>query len=335
MEDAVNKKTFTLLTILLIGICNNLFAEKILLERQVNNNVFRYYDKTWHKEQGTVKMYLNEFTSADGKEKFGWAYGIESDFINNAPENRKNENPIKELYDETDAFLMYYIKNGKFYIGSVWASGYKKEVTRTHAFYEFDIKDGYGLYFILAYADAVNMLLTGGNGIIYSEKFDINGNDLFVSSGDELEKDLSFYTGNIPDYIEYSTFRVNQGYTGYRTVNIRLIKYQHVEYDKWGDISNHYVGTAAEAGVRIADNLKKHGLWLVEWSPYGNLGEYLGKYNLRGGVIMCNWETFKDRYGDTEESLKETLKESPNFGNQLIDYQEIKPKKFWVTMNLI
>ena len=80
------------------------------------------------------------------------------------------------------------------------------------------------------------------------------------------------------------------------------------------------------AGIKIANNLKKHGLWLVKKSPYGNLGEYLGKYNFNGGVIMCNWEKFIE-YGYTQESLNEILKDNPDFGNQIIDYQEIIPKK--------
>ena len=41
---------------------------------------------------------------------------------------------------------------------------------------------------------------------------------------------------------------------------------------------------------------------------------------------MCNWEKFIE-YGYTQESLNEILKDNPDFGNQIIDYQEIIPKK--------
>ena len=218
---------------------------------------------------------------------------------------------------------MYYIKDEKFYIGYVWTNGYTTEVLDSHVFYEFNKKDGYGLYFMLAYVDAVNMLLTGENKILHTEENDINGNNIYYSGE---SSDFSFYTGNFPDYCEYSAFRVKQGYTGYRTVKMRLLKLQHIEYDQKGNISNYYIGTSTEAGIKIANNLKKYGLWLVKKSPYGNLGEYLGKYNFNGGVIMCNWEKFIE-YGYTQESLNEILKDNPDFGNQIIDYQEIIPKK--------
>lgn len=323
MDIKLMKKITFLITLFLVTFCYSVFAEKLVLERNINNEIFCFYDKTWKKEQGTVKIYINEFTSTDEKEKFGWAYGIESNLINNSLENPEHDNSIHELFNETESHLMYYINDEKFYIGYVWTNGYTTEVLDSHVFYEFNKKDGYGLYFMLAYVDAVNMLLTGGNKILHTEETDINGKNIYYSGE---SPDFSFYTGNFPDYCEYSAFRVKQGYTGYRTVKMRLLKLQHIEYDQKGNISNYYIGTSTEAGIKIANNLKKHGLWLVKKSPYGNLGEYLGKYNFNGGVIMCNWEKFIE-YGYTQESLNEILKDNPDFGNQIIDYQEIIPKK--------
>ena len=78
------KKHFLLSTIISLLFCTNLFAEQLVLERKVTNHVQRYYDKTWFDEAGTVRLYLNEFTSGSGKEKFGWAYAIESKLLNGA-----------------------------------------------------------------------------------------------------------------------------------------------------------------------------------------------------------------------------------------------------------
>ena len=76
------KKHFLLPTIIFFLFCTNLFAEKLVLERKVTNHVQRYYDKTWFDEAGTVRIFVNEFTSGSGKEKFGWAYAIESKMLN-------------------------------------------------------------------------------------------------------------------------------------------------------------------------------------------------------------------------------------------------------------
>ena len=73
MDIKLMKKITFLITLFLVTFCSSVFAEKLVLERNINNEIFCFYDKTWKKEQGTVKIYKNEFTSTDGKEKFGWA----------------------------------------------------------------------------------------------------------------------------------------------------------------------------------------------------------------------------------------------------------------------
>ena len=149
------KNHFLLPTIIIFFCCTNLFAEQLVLERKVTNHVQRYYDKTWFDEAGTVRIFVNEFTSGSGKEKFGWAYAIESKMLNGA--DGSDGTSIKNFNDEADCPLMYYIADGRFYVGYVWTNGYTTEVTNTHVFYDFPEEDGYGLYFMLTYASAVWM----------------------------------------------------------------------------------------------------------------------------------------------------------------------------------
>lgn len=204
----MKKKIIFLLTFL-FSLINNVFAYQIVLERTVSNKVQRYFDKKWFEENGTVRIYCNEFTSSDRKEKFGWAYGIDSNLINNAA---TTENYTQNgLRGEDDCPLMYYIKDGRFYIGWVWTNGYKTEVTMVHTFYDFDEKNGYDLYFMYAYAAAVNQLLTYGNDITFHEKKDEKGRNLFWSSDNELKPDMSFSTKDFPEYVSYSNYRLENG----------------------------------------------------------------------------------------------------------------------------
>jgi hypothetical protein len=204
----MKKKILFLLTFLFVLISNT-FAYQIVLERRVDNRVCRYADKKWFEEHGTVKIYCNEFVSANGKEKFGWAFGIDSDLINNA----STTEGYKQigLRGEDDCPLMYYIKDGRFYIGWVWTNGYDSEVTMVHTFYDFDEKNGYDLYFLYAYACAVNHLLTYGNNITFHEKKDSNGRNFFWSSENELKPDMSFSIKNFPEYVDHSNFRLENG----------------------------------------------------------------------------------------------------------------------------
>ena len=98
-------KYFLLPTIIFFLFCTNLFAERLVLERKVTNHVQRYYDKTWFDEAGTVRIFVNEFTSGSGKEKFGWAYAIESKLLNGA--DGSDGTSIKNFNDEADCPLMY------------------------------------------------------------------------------------------------------------------------------------------------------------------------------------------------------------------------------------
>ena len=286
---------FLLPTIISLLFCTNLFSEQLVLERNVNNHVLRYYDKTWFDEAGTVRIYVNEFTSASGKEKFGWAYGIESKLLNGAEGEAGAK--MKNFNDEADCPLMYYIANGRFYIGYVWANGYSSEVTSTHVFYDFPEKDGYGLYFMLSYASAVNYLLTYGNGLTFMEKWDLEGHSKYITSDSDRNYDLSFNTGNFPGYKNEAK--------AFRTVRIRLVK-----ETKSND--------SRIAGNQISENLKAHGLWKVKSCMTPGDGTMLGAHGPSEGVITC-W------YGPFYEagSMSDGLGEKSN-KNLLIDYKEIK-----------
>lgn len=194
------KKNSFFLIIFSVLFCANLFAGQIVLERTVNNHAYSFYDKKWFDEPGPVRIHLNEFTSKSG-EKFGWAFAIESNMLGG----------YKTLNGENDCPLMYYINGDRFYIGYVWTNGYKTEVTKVHLFYEFNIEDGYGLYFMYAYVDAVNMLLTYGNNPTFSEINDETGHNKFRTNDSESEVDMSFNTGDFQDYREYSKFRMENG----------------------------------------------------------------------------------------------------------------------------
>lgn len=115
------KKHFLLPTIISLLFCTNLFAEQLVLERKVTNHVQRYYDKIWFDEAGTVHIFVNEFTSGSGKEKFGWAYAIQSNLLNGA--DGSDGTSIKSFIDEADCPLMYYIANGPFYKAGSMSDG--------------------------------------------------------------------------------------------------------------------------------------------------------------------------------------------------------------------
>ncbi|MCR4741806.1 MAG: hypothetical protein K5866_02890 [Treponema sp.] len=276
--------------------CTNLFAEQLVLERKVTNHVQRYYDKIWFDEAGTVRIYLNEFISASGKEKFGWAYAIESKLLNGAAGSAGTS--VKKFNDEADCPLMYYIADGRFYIGYVWANGYTSEVTNTHVFYDFPEEAGYGLYFMLTYASAVNYLLTYGNGLTFMEKWDQEGHSKYITNDSDLNYDLAFYTGNFPGYKNKEN--------AFRTVKIRLVKDAKTSDSKI-------------AGNQIADNLKAHGLWKAKSCMTAGDGTMLGAHGPNEGVITCWYEPFYDA-----GSMSDGLGDKSN-KNLLIDYKKISP----------
>ena len=291
------KKYFLLPTIISLLFCTNLFAEQLVLERKVTNHVQRYYDKTWFDEAGTVRIYLNEFSDDKGR-RFGWAFSIESNMLNNAGIN------TNVLNDETECPLMYYIDNNRFYIGYVWTNSFVNEVTQTHVFYDFSIEDGYGLYFMYAYASAVNSLLTYENKITFCELYDETGHNKFITN-DEAP-DLSFNTGDFKDYQDYSKFRLENGDIDGRLVRMRLVK-------------NAKTKNSKDAGNEISDNLKKHGLWKSKSPMVAGDGTTLGKHGPNEGVITCWYEPFCDSEGPSRGLGEKSDK------NLLIDYKKLSP----------
>lgn len=302
------RKQSKFLFLFLLFFSSSLFSEQLVLERKVTNHVQRYYDKTWFDEAGTVRLYVNEFTSASGKEKFGWAYAIESKMLNGAAGSTGTS--VKSFNDEAECPLMYYIADGRFYIGYVWANGYTTEVTNTHVFYDFPEEDGYGLYFMLTYASAVNYLLTYGNGLTFMEKWDQEGHSKYITNDSDLNYDLAFYTGNFPGYKKYSEFRLDKGNKNndlaFRTVKIRLIKDAKTSNSKI-------------AGNQIADNLKAHGLWKARSCMTAGDGTMLGAHGPNEGVITCWYEPFYEA-----GSMSDGLGNKSN-KNLLIDYKKLSP----------
>lgn len=349
------KKNIFFLIIFSILFCTNLFAEQLVLERNVTNHVQRYYDNAWFDESGTVRIYVNEFTNASGK-KFGWAYAIESNMLNNSGE------VTTVLTGENECPLMYYIDGDHFYIGYVWTNSYVNEVTKTHVFYDFNKEDGYGLYFMYAYASAVNALLTYDNKITFCEMYDETGHNKFITS--DFEPDMSFNTGDFPDYKEYSKFRMENG-----DVNGELVWID----GEWRDILNKYyvdqsgmtwrahydvtgfhvkksrdrariswyepavifpafrtvrmrlvksakTKSSQDAGNEIAANLKKYGLWKARTPMVSGDGTTRGKHGGVEGVITCWYEPFSDSEGPSK-GLEEKTKDL------LITYEKVIPKK--------
>ncbi len=291
------RKQSKFLFLFLLFFSSSLFSEQLVLERKVTNHVQRYYDKTWFDEAGTVRIYLNEFSDDKGR-KFGWAFSIESNMLNNAGIN------TNVLNDETECPLMYYIDNNRFYIGYVWTNSFVNEVTQTHVFYDFSIEDGYGLYFMYAYASAVNSLLTYENKITFCELYDETGHNKFITN-DEAP-DLSFNTGDFKDYQDYSKFRLENGDIDGRLVRMRLVK-------------NAKTKNSKDAGNEISDNLKKHGLWKSKSPMVAGDGTTLGKHGVNEGVITCWYEPFCDSEGPSRGLGEKSDK------NLLIDYKKLSP----------
>ncbi len=252
------------------------FAEQIILERRVDNKVKRYFDKQTFEEHGVVTLYINEYTNTDGT-KYGMAYAIESQILNSIGK------PYTGWNNEDEAPLMYYIKDDRFYIGS------RTSFLKSHLFYDFDKKDGYGLYFMIAYAGALNMTLTYGNSITLHEVYDIDGKNIFYSADSEYDIDFYFKTGN-------------------SKLAVRLLK-------------DAKTRSSAEAGRKITENLKKYGLWKAIDCMYLGDGTMQGAYGPNEGVITCWYEPFK-RYGNMQSGLEEMEQK-----NLLINYKEVSIRK--------
>lgn len=337
-------------------IFTNLFAEQIVLERNVTNRVQRYYDKKWFEEDGTVSIYLQEFTNDAGK-KFGWVSAIKSNMLNNSGE-------ITPLNDENECPLMYYIDGDHFYIGEVWTTSYVNEVIKSHVFYDFNKEDGYGLLFMYAYAIAVNPLLTYDNKITLNETYDENGRNKFITNDNESNYDLYFNTGDFNEYRKKSTVRLengevdgelvwidgewrdilNKNYTDQNGVTWRAhydVTGFHVKSSSDGSRIRWYepaiifpafrtvcmrlvkdatTKSSIDAGKKISENLKKYGLWKAKSPMYQGDGTTLGKHGGIEGVITCWYEPFSDRSGPSPGLASKTK-------DLLINYEKIIPKK--------
>ena len=352
----MKKKIIFLLTFL-FSLINNVFAYQIVLERPVSNKVQRYWPRkpeTWFEESGTVKIYCNEFISSNRKEKFGWAYGIDSNLINNATTTENyTQNGLRGI---NDCPLMYYIKDGRFYIGWWW-----NDVTRVHTSFDFDEKNGYDLYFMYAYAIAVNQLLTYGSEITFYERKDEKGGGLFNTPDNEFESDLSFNTRNFPEYVKYLSPQLKNGdidgdkvwldgewrnivgkpYTDKNDLTWIAFKDSigyHVQYTddknlyRWFEpmvmfqtyrtvniclIKTNDTNSSIDAGNRIAENLMKHGLWKSKSPMYLGDRNY-GENGPNEGVITCWYKPFYHD-GYNREGLDDRLEKSI-----LIDYAEVK-----------
>ena len=307
------------------------------MERRVDNKVERYWkgsDQKVFEEHGPVKIYCKEFATADGKEKFGWAYDIDSGLINNATTKQRGKNPV--LRDEDDTPLMYYIKDGRFYIGWLNSNGYTTNFVEVHVFYDFDEKDGYNLYFMFAYACAVNDLLTYNNSI----DFHTDANYDYYWADSPSDYDVSFNVKNFPEDVEYSSGRLENGSIDgdlvwidgkwRNIINTTYIDKNGVVWRAFKDSIGYHVQTTRDsnrknwyepmvlfpeyrtirlslikdqstnssivAGKKIADVLKK-GLYKSRWRQNNNIG-YLGRMSINEGVITCWFDELDEKAHD-------------------------------------
>lgn len=351
------KKKSIFLIIFSVLFCTSLSAKQMVLERNVTNHVQRYHDGKWFDESGLVRIYLNEFENKnDPEKKFGWVFAIESNMLNNAESTRT-------LNGEDECPLMYYIDGDHFYIGEVWTNGYKTEVTKIHVFFDFNTEDGYGLLFMYAYALAVNRLLTYGNDITFCEIYDETGHNKFRTPDSENDVDVSFNTGDFPEYRNYSNFRMKNGDVDGEKVYIDgewrdILNKKYVDqsgmtwtafYDeigfhvqkkfnngrvfepavifptfrtvRMGLVKDAKTGSSRDAGKKIAENLKNHGLWKAKSPQCPGDGTLRGANGGTEGVITCWYEPFTDSEGPSKGLEEKEQKD------QLITYEKVVPKK--------
>lgn len=296
------KKKIIFITILLTTLFTSVFAEVLVLERNINNEVIFYKsseDDEIFKENGTVRMYLNEFVNAKG-EKFGWATKIEGSNIFNGSFNA-----------ETGGWICYFTKGDKFYVGFLSKNGYNSTILKQGLAYEFEMEDGYGLYFMMAYATAVNDVISNSNGMLFCELYDERGYNFYITPDSELTYDVTLNTST---FTTYKKFNETNG-----IYNEKYPTYFFVMY-KPG------YGQNFDAAKKIADNLKKHGLWKVNTPSFmGSINPGRGAYMAE--LITCWYGPFDD-YGATEPGLDDVIKNSDGYkARQLIDYKPLTPKK--------
>jgi hypothetical protein len=139
--------------------------------------------------------------------------------------------------------------------------------------------------------DILNKNYIDRNGVTWRAHYDVTG--FHVKSSNDGSR-IRWYE---PAVI-FQTFR---------TVCIRLVK-------------DATTKSSIDAGKKISENLKKHGLWKAKSPMYPGDGTTLGKYGGIEGVITCWYEPFSDRSGP-----------SPGLANKtkdlLITYEKLIPKK--------
>lgn len=280
-------KIFNFLIFFLIISNSRLFAKTLILERTVKNEVTGY-DGKFYKENGTVKLYVNEFTSDKDGSKLGFAYAIES-ASPETPIMAEINGATKDFNSEQNGdWLIYYEKGDSFYIGSIWKNGYKTTVTDRSCFYEFDKNIGYDIYFMFCYLRAVNRNLTFENKILYTD------NDHFW-----WDDNITAFTIRLSEFSDYAKYSKSHGNNPpYPSFKICLFHDSHT------------------SGRKIAENLKK-GMWKTKSRNAGRPGSGLPQY----GEITC-W--YKE--DDLCDSIEEFCNYDPERLKLVIDFAPVKVK---------
>ena len=100
-------KILNFLIFFLIISNSRLFAKTLILERSIKNEVTGY-DGKFYKENGTVTLYVNEFTNDKDGSKLGFAYAIES-ASPETPIIAEINGATKDFNSEQDGdWLIYY-----------------------------------------------------------------------------------------------------------------------------------------------------------------------------------------------------------------------------------
>lgn len=283
------KLKILLLAVFLILFCNQVFAKTLILERTVKNEVTGY-DGKFYKENGTVTLFVNEFTNDKDGSKLGFAYAIES-ASPETPIMAEINGATKDFNSEREGgWLIYYEKGESFYIGSIWKNGYKTTVTDRSCFYEFDKNIGYDIYFMFCYLMAVNRNLTFENKILYTD------NDHFW-----WDDNIIAFTIRLSEFSDYAKYSKSHGNNPpYPSFKICLFHDSHT------------------TGIKIAENLKK-GMWKTKSRNAGRPGSGLPQY----GELTC-WYKEDDLCDSIEEFAKDY------YGNStmslVIDFAPVKLK---------
>lgn len=174
------------------------------------------------------------------------------------------------------------------------------------------MEDGYGLYFMMAYATAVNDVISNSNEMLFRELYDERGYNFYITPDSELTYDVTLNTSTFTTYKKFNETNgiYNEKYPTYAFV-----------------LHKPGYGQNFDAAKKIADNLKKHGLWKVNTPSFmgsinpGRSGAYMAE------LITCWYGPFDD-YGATEPGIDDVIKNSDGYkARQLIDYKPLTPKK--------